>query len=49
MSLPNPDPFEARSGHGRREAMLLALMALMVALTVLGLLLATGTISGTSL
>ena len=49
MNLPYQDPFEGRSGEGRREIMLLALMALMVGLTVFGLLLATATIGGTSL
>lgn len=49
MSLPNQDPFESRSGQGRREIMLLALMAVMIGLAVFGLLLATDTIDGTSL
>ena len=49
MSLPNQDPLESRSGEGRREVILLALMAVMVGLAVFGLLLATGMIGGTSL
>ena len=49
MNLPNHDPFESRSGQGRREIMLLALMAVMVGLAIFGLLLAAGTIGGTSL
>ena len=42
--FPDEDPFESRTGHGRREIILLALMAVMVGLAVFGLILATGVI-----
>lgn len=48
MSIPTQDPSESRLGQCRRGIMLLALMAVMVGLAVFGLLLATGTIDGTS-